>query len=66
MRCYVLSILHQQANVALCDTGEITMTKNLKHIPDRYKSIPVITFEAEVIYICPHGQLRHLMEVDVI
>lgn len=66
MRCYVVSILHQQADIAFCDTGEISKTKSLKHIPDRFKNIPVLTFEADVICICPHGKLRHLMEVDLI
>lgn len=64
MRCYILSIMNNQANVALCDTGEITKTKKLKNIPDKYKCIPVITFEAEVKYIFLHGKLQHLMEVD--
>lgn len=63
MRCYVISIVHQQACVALCDTGEITKTKHLKEIPNEYKNIPAITFEADVKCICPQGKLRHLMEV---
>ncbi|KAL4112570.1 hypothetical protein QTP88_016325 [Uroleucon formosanum] len=62
MRCYVVSILHQQANVAFCETGELTKTKKLKDIPEKYKHIPVITFEAEVKCICPYGNLQHLME----
>jgi len=64
MRCYVVSILHQQANVAFCETGELTKTKKLKDIPEKYKHIPVITFEAEVKCICPYGKLQHLMEVN--
>lgn len=66
MRCYVVSILHQEVYVALCDTGEMTKTKNLKDIPNRYKSIPIITFEAEVPCVCPYGKLQHLKEVDLI
>ncbi|XP_050056969.1 uncharacterized protein LOC114132611 isoform X5 [Aphis gossypii] len=62
MRCYVISILHNQANVAFCETGEMTKTKKLKDIPEKYKHIPVITFEAEVKCICPYGILKHLME----
>ncbi|XP_060870995.1 uncharacterized protein LOC132945306 isoform X4 [Metopolophium dirhodum] len=62
MRCYVVSILHHQANVAFCETGELTKTKKLKDIPEKYKHIPVITFEAEVKCICPYGKLQHLME----
>jgi len=66
MRCYVVSISHRQAKVALCDTGEMTTTLQLKDIPVKYKNIPVFTFEAEVNCICPHGKLRHLMEVDIL
>lgn len=66
VRCYVISILHQEANVALCDTGEITKTKVFKDIPDRFKNIPAITFEAEVLCICSLSKLHHLMEVDII
>ncbi|XP_022162076.1 uncharacterized protein LOC111027893 isoform X7 [Myzus persicae] len=62
MRCYVVSILHHQANVVFCETGELTKTKKLKDIPEKYKHIPVITFEAEVKCICPYGKLKHLME----
>ncbi|XP_026816248.1 uncharacterized protein LOC113555865 isoform X3 [Rhopalosiphum maidis] len=62
MRCYVVSILHHQANVVFCETGEMTKTKKLKNIPEKYKRIPVITFEAEVKCICPYGKLQHLME----
>lgn len=63
MRCYVVSIVRQQAYVALCDTGEITITNKLKEIPDKYKHIPATTFEAEVRCICPFEKLRHLTEV---
>lgn len=63
-RCYVISNMNNTANVALCDTGEITKTKTLRNIPDRYKCIPVLTFEAEVTSIFLHGKLRQLMEVD--
>jgi hypothetical protein len=66
MRCYVVSLLNREAYVALCDTGEMTKTKKLKDIPIRYKSIPVITFEAEVPCVCPNGKLRHLIKVDLI
>lgn len=66
MRCYVVSILHNQANVAFCETGEMTKTKKLKDIPEKFKHIPVITFEAEVKCICPYGILQHLMEVNII
>jgi len=66
MRCYVISILHNEANVALCDTGEITKAKVLKNIPDRFKNIPAITFEVEVLCICPLNKLHHLMEVELI
>lgn len=66
MRCYVISVLHCEANVAFCDTGEVTKTKILKDIPDKYKNIPAITFEADVKCICPLDKLRHLMEVDSI
>lgn len=66
MRCYVVSILHNQANVAFCETGEMTKTKKLKDIPEKYKHIPVITFEAEVKCICPYGKLQHLMKVNII
>ncbi|VVC36208.1 Hypothetical protein CINCED_3A022077 [Cinara cedri] len=61
-RCYVISICHQQANVAFCDTGEMSLTKKFKCIPEKYKSIPVITFEAELKVIYPHGKLQHLIE----
>jgi len=64
MRCYVVSIIHQRANVAFCETGELTKTKKLKDIPEKFKHIPVITFEAEVKCICPYGKLQHLMEVN--
>ena len=64
MRCYVVSILNHQANVAFCETGEMTKTKKLKDIPEKYKLIPVFTFEAEVKCICPYGKLQHLMEVN--
>lgn len=67
MRCYVVSITtHRQAYVALCDTGEMTVTKKLKDVPEKFKSIPVLTFQAEVRCICPHEKLRHLVEVDLI
>lgn len=62
----MVSILHQEANVALCDTGEIIKTKQLKAIPDKYKTIPVMTFEAEVKCVCPYGNLKHLMEVIIL
>lgn len=35
----------------------------MKYIPDTYKNIPVITFEAELKYIYPYDKLQHLMEV---
>lgn len=63
MRCYVLSILHNEANVAFCDTGEIAKAKKLKDISDCYKIIPAITFEAEIQCLYPYGKLKHLMEV---
>lgn len=66
MRCYVISVLHNEVNVAFCDTGEVTKTKILKDIPNRYKNIPAITFEADIMCICPLDKLRHLMEVDSI
>ncbi|XP_050543343.1 uncharacterized protein LOC126906674 isoform X2 [Daktulosphaira vitifoliae] len=62
VRCYIVSKFQGQAIVALCDTGEITKTKKLKNIPNKYKTIPVTTFQAEVMCICPQGILRHLME----
>ncbi|XP_050420950.1 uncharacterized protein LOC126833572 isoform X2 [Adelges cooleyi] len=62
VRCYVLSISQGQAIVALIDTGEVTKTKKLKEIPDKYKNIPAITFQGEVRCISPPGILRHLME----
>lgn len=65
-RCYVISICHQQAYVAICDTGEITLTKQMKYIPDMYKNIPVTTFEAELKFIYPYDKLQHLMEVGTI
>lgn len=66
MRCYVISVLYNEVNVAFCDTGEVAKTKILKDIPDGYKSIPAITFEADILCICPLDKLRHLIEVDSI
>lgn len=31
-----------------------------------YKNIPIITFEAELKFMYPHGKLKHLMEVGKI